>query len=105
MALWTWRTSLAWPDRFFPFFFVVAEKRVWSGSQMQLVLAPRKVTIKHVIVAQVYGRVRLLFDLSHFQFVTTCADIKHSFLARVLKWLLFPPPQRKTEKSGLATRD
>jgi len=21
--------SLAWPDRFFPFFFVVAEKMVW----------------------------------------------------------------------------
>ena len=53
--------SLVWPDRFFPFLFVVAEKRVWSGSHTHLVLAPRKVTIEHVIVAQVYGRVRLLF--------------------------------------------
>ena len=25
--------SLALPDRFFPFVFVAAEKRVWSGSQ------------------------------------------------------------------------
>ena len=25
--------SLALPDRFFPFLFVVAEKRVWTGSQ------------------------------------------------------------------------
>ena len=33
-------TSLAWPDRFFPFFFGVAEKRVWSGLQPLLVLAP-----------------------------------------------------------------
>ena len=32
--------SLAWPDRFFPFLFVVAEKRVWSGSHTHLVLAP-----------------------------------------------------------------
>ena len=32
--------SLAWPDRFFPFFFGVAEKRVWSGLQSLLVLAP-----------------------------------------------------------------
>ena len=40
---------------------MVAEKRVWSGSHTHLVLAPRKVTIEHVIVAQVYGRVRLLF--------------------------------------------
>ena len=55
--------SLAWPDRFFPLLFVVAEKRVWSGSHTHLVLAPRKVTIEHVIVAQVYGRVRLLFGL------------------------------------------
>ena len=53
--------SIAWPDRFFPFLFVVAEKRVWSGSHTHLVLAPRKVTIEHVIVAQVYDRVRLLF--------------------------------------------
>ena len=55
--------SLAWPDRFFPFLFVVAEKRVWSGSHTHLVLAPRKVTIEHVIVAQVYDRVCLLFGL------------------------------------------
>ena len=53
--------SLAWSDRFFPFLFVVAEKRVWSGLHTRLVLAPRRVTIEHVIVAQVYGRVRLLF--------------------------------------------
>ena len=32
--------SLVWPDRFFPFFFGVAEKRVWSGLQSLLVLAP-----------------------------------------------------------------
>ena len=32
--------SLAWPDRFFPFFFRVAEKRIWSGLQSLLVLAP-----------------------------------------------------------------
>ena len=32
--------SLAWPDRFFPFLFVVAEKRVWSGSHTHLVFAP-----------------------------------------------------------------
>ena len=32
--------SLAWPDHFFPFFFGVAEKRVWSGLQSLLVLAP-----------------------------------------------------------------
>ena len=55
--------SLALPDRFFPFLFVVAEKRVWSGSHTHLVLAPRKVTIEHVIVAQVYCLVRLLFGL------------------------------------------
>ena len=30
--------SLAWPDRFFPFFFVVAEKRVWNSLQAVLVL-------------------------------------------------------------------
>ena len=34
--------SLAWPDRFFPFFFEVAEKRVWSGLQSLLVLTPSK---------------------------------------------------------------
>ena len=32
--------SLAWPDHFFPFFFGVVEKRVWSGLQSLLVLAP-----------------------------------------------------------------
>ena len=32
--------SLAWPDRFFPFLFVVAEKRVWSGLHTHLVLVP-----------------------------------------------------------------
>ena len=32
--------SLAWPDRFFPFLFVVAENRVWSGSHTHLVFAP-----------------------------------------------------------------
>ena len=30
--------SLAWPDRFFPFLFVVAEKSVWSGSHTHLIL-------------------------------------------------------------------
>ena len=35
--------SLAWPDRFFPFFFVVAEKRVWNSLQAVLVLAPSDV--------------------------------------------------------------
>ena len=33
-------SSLAWPDRFFPFFFGLAEKRFWSGLQSLLVLAP-----------------------------------------------------------------
>ena len=33
-------TSLALPDRFFPFLFVEAEKRVWSGLHTHLVLAP-----------------------------------------------------------------
>ena len=32
--------SLAWPYRFFPFLFVVAGKRVWSGSHTHLVFAP-----------------------------------------------------------------
>ena len=32
-------SSLAWPDRFFPFFFVVVEKRVWCNSTSHLVLA------------------------------------------------------------------
>ena len=32
--------SLAWPDRFFPLIFGVAEKRVWSGLQSLLILAP-----------------------------------------------------------------
>ena len=41
--------SLAWPDRFFPFFFVVAEKRVWSGLQMHLVLTPSNVLINCII--------------------------------------------------------
>ena len=31
--------NLAWPDRFFPFFFVVAAKRVWCNSTSRLVLA------------------------------------------------------------------
>ena len=31
--------SLAWPDRFFLFFFVVAEKRLWCNSTSRLVLA------------------------------------------------------------------
>ena len=30
--------NLAWPDRFFLFFFVVAEKRVWNSLQAVLVL-------------------------------------------------------------------
>ena len=30
--------SVAWPGRFFPFFFGVAEKRVWTSSQAALVL-------------------------------------------------------------------
>ena len=39
----TGQPSLAWPDRFFPFLFVVAENRVWSGSQTHLVFAPPSV--------------------------------------------------------------
>ena len=31
--------SLAWSDCFFPFFFVVEEKRVWNSLQPTLVLA------------------------------------------------------------------
>ena len=43
---WTSGASLAaWPDRFFPFFFGVAEKRVWTSSQATLVLAPSDVLI------------------------------------------------------------
>ena len=38
--------SLAWPDRFFPFLFVVAEKRVWSGLHTHLVLTPLEVLNK-----------------------------------------------------------
>ena len=34
-----------WPDHFFPFFFGVAEKRVWSGLQSLLVLAPSTVVV------------------------------------------------------------
>ena len=30
--------SLVWPDRVFPFFFVVAEKRVWCNFNSRLVL-------------------------------------------------------------------
>ena len=56
--------SLAWPDRFFPFFFVSAEERVWSGSQMQLVLAPTTVVggdnNKNVINALIQSRTRLV---------------------------------------------
>ena len=43
------RHSLAWPDRFFPFLFVVAEKRVWSGLQTHLVLTPSNVLINCII--------------------------------------------------------
>ena len=39
-------TSLAWPDRFFLFLFVVAEKRVWSGLHTHLVLTPLEVLNK-----------------------------------------------------------
>ena len=38
--------SLAWPDRFFPFLFVVAEKRVWSGLHTHLILTPLEVLNK-----------------------------------------------------------
>ena len=31
--------SLTWPDHFFPFFFMVAEERVWCNSTSHLLLA------------------------------------------------------------------
>ena len=49
-------TSLAWPDRFFPFLFVVAEKRVWSGLQTHLVLTPSNVLINCIINTLVYSQ-------------------------------------------------
>ena len=49
-------SSLAWPDRFFPFLFVVAEKMVWSGLQMHLILTPSNVLINCIINTLVYSQ-------------------------------------------------
>ena len=51
------RPSLAWPDHFFPFFFGVVEKRIWTSSQAPLILAPLDVLILFdVIITYVHSR-------------------------------------------------
>ena len=57
--------SLAWPDRFFPFLFVVAEKRVWSGLQTHLVLTPSKVLINCIISSQKHEMWQTSLDSKH----------------------------------------
>ena len=56
--------SLAWPDRFFPFLFVVAEKRVWSGLQTHLVLTPSNVLINCIINTLVYSQKHEMWQTS-----------------------------------------
>ena len=43
LAIAIYLSSLAWPDRFFPFLFVVAEPQI----KMEKVVWPRKTTISH----------------------------------------------------------
>ena len=57
--------SLAWPDRFFPFLFVVAEKRVWSGLQTHLVLTPSNVLINYIISSQKHEMWQTSLDSKH----------------------------------------
>ena len=69
--------SLAWPDRFFPYLFVVAEKRVWSGLQTHLVLTPSNVLINCIINTLVYSE-------KHKMWQTSLASKKYSCVSATI---------------------